>query len=254
MYKSDAGRTQLGETLDVFLQGRLTIIQPARGYRFSIDAFLLAGLTRVRPQDRIVDLGTGCGIIPLLLALRQPVANITGIEVQESLVAMAKRNVSDNGFAHLIEIVQADLTRLQSNAVARPVNLVLSNPPYRKLRSGRLSPNSGRAVARHELLASLREVVSAAARLLSKKGRLAIIYPARRLAALLGELTTGGFAPKHLTLIHTTLDSEAKLVHVESIKGGGEEMRVNKPFAIYESQGNYSAEMKAIYGHEPTAF
>ena len=251
MCQSDARRPRRGETMDIIFQGRLRIIQPERGYRFSIDSVLLAGLTRVRPQDRVVDLGTGCGVIPLLLALQQPVAHITGIEIQESLVSMAKRNVIINGFAHLINIVRADLRRLNCSLVGGAVSLVMSNPPYRKLLSGRLNPNSAKAIARHELLASLGDVVSTAARLLPQKGRLAIIYPARRLPTLVGELTAGGFAPKQLTLIHTTLDSEAKLVHVESIKGGGEELLVSKPFAIYQGDGSYTPEMSAMYGSAP---
>jgi tRNA1Val (adenine37-N6)-methyltransferase len=179
------------------------------------------------------------------------VKHITGIELQESLVSMAKRNVRINGFDHLIRIVQADLRRLEVAGVGGPMDLVLSNPPYGKLLSGRLNPNSGKAVARHELLATLGDVVLAAAQLLRQKGRLAVIYPARRLSNLLVEVSSRGFAPKRLTLIHSTLDSEARLVHLESVKGGGEELRVNKPFAIYGSDGKYTDEMNAMYGDGP---
>jgi tRNA1Val (adenine37-N6)-methyltransferase len=251
MFQPDAAKPQQGETLDVIFQGRLRIIQPESGYRFSVDAVLLAGLTRVRPHDRVVDLGTGCGVIPLLLAFKQQVAHISGIEIQKSLANMARRNVLINGFGHLINIVKADLKKVHVDMVDGPVNLVVSNPPYKKLYSGRLNPNSEKAIARHELLANLGDVVRAAAKLLPHKGRLVIIYPARRLPALLGELTVGGFAPKHLVLIHTTLESEAKLVHVESIKGGGEELRVSKPFAMYQSDGSYTPEMNAMYGNAP---
>ena len=113
MCQSDLSKLRRGETLDTIFQGRLKIIQPQQGYRFSIDAVLLAGLTLVRPQDRIVDLGTGCGIVPLLLASQQSVKHITGIEIQESLVSMAKRNVLINGFEQFISIVQADLRGLE---------------------------------------------------------------------------------------------------------------------------------------------
>jgi tRNA1Val (adenine37-N6)-methyltransferase len=248
MCQSDAARPRPGETLDAIFQGRLKIIQPEKGYRFSVDAVLLAGLTRIRPQDRVVDLGSGCGIIPLLLAFRQPVAHITGIEIQDSLVSMAKRNIIINDFCHLIRIVQADLREVDVALVEEQVDLVVSNPPYGKLRSGRLNPNSEKAIARHELLADLGDVIRAAAQLLPHKGRLALIYPVRRLPYLLKEIDLGGFAPKQMTLIHSTLDSEAKLVHLESIKGGGEELRVSKPLAIYRKDGNYSNEMNAMYG------
>jgi tRNA1Val (adenine37-N6)-methyltransferase len=183
--------------------------------------------------------------------MQQPVAHICGVEIQESLVSMARRNVLINGFSHAIDIVQADLRHLHGDAVGSPASLVVSNPPYRRLRSGRLNLISEKAIARHELLANLGDVVSAAAKLLPQKGRLAIIYPARRLPALLGELASKGFAPKHLTLIHSTLVSEAKLIHVESLKGGGEDLHVSKPFAIYRSDGNYTTEMNAMYGNTP---
>ena len=251
MCQSDTARPRRGETLGAIFQGRLKVIQPERGYRFSIDAVLLAGLTNVRPRDRVVDLGSGCGIIPLLLAFQQPVAHITGIEIQDSLVSMAKRNVIINEFSHMIEIVQADLRKVDVAMVDGRVSLVVSNPPYGKLRSGRLNPDSEKAIARHELLANLGDVIRTAAQLLQNKGRLALIYPARRLSYLLEEISVGGFAPKQLTLIHSTLDSEAKLAHLESIKGGGEELRVKKPFAIYQNDGNYSNEMNAMYGDTP---
>ncbi|MGD8504372.1 MAG: methyltransferase [Syntrophobacterales bacterium] len=247
-------RIREGETLDEVFQGRLKIIQPRKGYRFSIDAVLLTGLTQIRSQDRVVDLGTGCGVIPLLIAFRSPADHITGIEIQESFVSMARRNVVINNFSHLISIVQADLRNLQVGMVEGPVNLVVSNPPYGRLSSGRLNPNEEKAIARHELFASLADVVRAAAQLLPRKGRLAIIYPARRLPNLLREISIGGFAPKHLTLIHTTLEAEAKLVHLESIKGGGEALRVHKPFAICQSDGSYTDEMNAMYENGPAAF
>lgn len=249
MCNSDDFRSVRGKTLDSVFQGRLRIIQPERGYRFSIDAVLLVGLTRTRPGDRVVDLGTGCGVIPLLLACQREIDHITGVEIQESLVSMARRNVLINELVHRIAIIHTDLKKINAEMVGGSADLVMSNPPYGKLRSGRLNPNSKKAIARHELLANVGDVVRAAARLLPEKGRLALIYPARRLPNLLKEVCLHGFAPKHLTVIHSTLESEAKLVHLESIRGGGEELRVSKPFVIYRKNGEYTDEMKAIYGN-----
>jgi tRNA1Val (adenine37-N6)-methyltransferase len=249
MCDSEACRPLQGETLDTVFQGRLRIFQPEKGYRFSIDAVLLVGLTRIRPKDRVVDLGTGCGVIPLLLAHQRAIDHIIGVEIQESLVSMAKRNVLINELSHLITIVHTDLKKMNAAMVGGSVDLVMSNPPYGKLRSGRLNPNSKKAIARHELLANVGDVVRTAAQLLPQKGRLALIYPARRLPNLLKEVCLNGFAPKHLTIIHSALESEAKLVHLESIKGGGEELRVSKPFVIYRQNGEYTDEMKAIYGN-----
>jgi tRNA1Val (adenine37-N6)-methyltransferase len=254
MCSIDTSILQDGETLDTILDGRLKIIQPQEGYRFSMDSLLLAGLTRVRPQDRVVDLGTGCGIIPLLLVLQRPPDCTTGIEIQQSLVSMARRNVQINGLSRLIRIVHADLRALTGDMVEDPVSLVVSNPPYRELGSGRLNPQVGKAVARHELLANLRDVVRAAAQLLPLKGRLALIYPARRLPHLLAEITREGFAPRCLTLIHTTLDSSARLAHLESVKGGGEQLLVRKPFVVYQSEGIHTPEMAAMHGGNTSVF
>ena len=235
------------KTLDSLFQGRLKILQPRKGYRFSLDSVLLVGLTRVRRRDRVVDLGTGCGVVPLLLAFRGAAAHLTGVEIQPSLAALARRNVERNGLSGLVEILEADLRLIRRDQVPGPVSLVVSNPPYRELASGRLNPNSEKACARHELLADLGAVVQAAARLLPEKGRLALIYPARRLPRLFKEVTEAGFAPKRLTLIHGSMGSPAKLAHVEAIRGGGEELQINKPFAVYRADGRHTPEMAAMY-------
>ena len=248
MWCSKFNNPRQGETLETFFEGKLKIIQPQKGYRFSIDAVLLAGLTRFRPQDRVVDLGTGCGIIPLLLAFRKSVAHVTGIEIQESLANIAKRNVLLNEFDHRITILRADLKKVEFGMLDGPVDMVMSNPPYGGVRSGRLNRASEKAIARHELFGNLADVVQAATRLLPPRGRLALIYPARRLPSLLKEVSLGGFAPKQLTLIHSTLHSEAKLIHLESTKEGrGEYLQVTKPFIMLRSDGTYTEEMKTMY-------
>jgi tRNA1Val (adenine37-N6)-methyltransferase len=235
------------ETLDSLFQGRLRILQPRRGYRFSLDSVLLAGLTPVRRRDRVVDLGSGCGVVPLLLAFRGAAAHLTGVEIQPSLAALARRNVKLNGFSPLVEILEADLRLIRREQVPGPVSLVVSNPPYREIASGRLNRNREKALARHELLADLGAVVKAGARILSEKGRLALIYPARRLPRLFKELSEAGFAPKRLTLIYGSLSSPAKLAHLEAIRGGGEELQINKPFVVYGADGRYTPEMAAMY-------
>ena len=238
-----------GETPYTVLSRRLKIFQPRKGYRFSIDSVLLAGLTRIRPKDRIADLGTGCGVVPLLLAFRNPVAHVTAIEIQKSLITLARRNVTVNRLSHLIRIVEGDLRELHRGMLDSPIDLVVSNPPYKKLQSGRLNPDPMKAMARHEILATLTDVVKTAGRLLDQKGRLALIYPAGRLSHLLNVLGREGFAPKRLTLIYTTLKSTAKRVHVESIKGGGDELVVAKPCTIYRSDGEYADEVAAMYAN-----
>jgi tRNA1Val (adenine37-N6)-methyltransferase len=129
----------------------------------------------------------------------------------------------------------------------------MSNPPYGRLTSGRVNPVSEKAIARHELFGTLADVIQTAAKLLPRKGRLALIYPAKRLAGLLEEVSAGRFAPEQLTFIHATRNSEAKLIHLESIKeGGGEYLKVRKPFIIYRSDGTYTDEMNTMYRNGPS--
>ena len=248
---SDMAAPSDPETLDTLFQGRLRILQPRRGYRFSLDSVLLAGLTSIRRRDRVVDLGTGCGVIPLILAFRRTASQVTGVEIQPSLAALARRNVEMNGLSSCIRIVEEDLRLTRRESIGSLVSLVVSNPPYREIASGRLSPEAEKARARYELLADLGDVVKAAARLLPQKGRLALVYPARRLPQLFREVTDAGFAPKLLTLIHGTSDSPAKLAHLEAVKGGGEELRVKKPFAVHRVDGGYTSEMAALYEPVP---
>jgi tRNA1Val (adenine37-N6)-methyltransferase len=252
--RSDVDTPFERETLDSLFHGRLSILQPRRGYRFSLDSVLLAGLTRVRPRDRVVDLGTGVGVIPLILAFRRGASQVTGVEIHPSLVALARRNVEMNALSRLIRIVEGDLRLIRRESIGGPVSLVVSNPPYREIASGRLNPEAEKAHARHELLADLGEVVRAAARLLPQRGRLALIYPARRLSRLFREVTDAGLAPKFLTLVHGTIDLPAKLVHLEAVKGGGEELRVEKPFVVYRVDGGYTAAMEALYEAVPAPF
>jgi len=253
MCRSKFSQPRQGETLETFFEGKLKIIQPRKGYRYSIDAVLLAGLTRFRPQDSVVDLGTGCGIIPLLLAFRKSVAHITGLEIQESLADIARRNVLLNELDQRIKILQVDLRKVEFAMLNGPVDLVMSNPPYGILARGRVNPFSEKAIARHELFGTLADVVQAAAKLLPRKGRLALIYPAKRLAGLLKEVSIGGFTPKQLTFIHATLNSEAKLIHLESTREGkGEYLKVRKPFIIYRSDGTYTDEMNTMYRNGPS--
>jgi tRNA1Val (adenine37-N6)-methyltransferase len=212
-----------------------------------MDAVLLAGLTRVRPRDRVIDLGTGCGVVLLLMAHRGQGTRLTGVELQADLAALARENVRVNGFEEMIRIVEADYRDLAECFPAASVDLVVSNPPYRRVRSGRINPDGEKAVARHELMGSLGDVFAAASHLLPVKGRLDIVYPATRLDHLIVEAQRRGFSPKELTVIFSNPAESGRLVHLQCLKGGGEELRINPPFFIYREQGVYTEAMQALY-------
>jgi tRNA1Val (adenine37-N6)-methyltransferase len=222
-------------------------MQHREGYRFSIDAVLLAAFSAPEAEDRIVDLGTGCGIIPLILGYRHPTVSITGIEVQPELAELAAQNVEANGLKGRITIIRKDMRLLSIHAVSGPVDLVISNPPYRKGRSGRVNLHPQRAMARHEILATLQDVAAAAARLLGIGGRFAIVYPAERITDLLTNLRSTGIEPKHIQTVHAKSHDPARLVLVSGIKGGRSGAVVHEPLVIYQTNGTYTNRVQAMF-------
>ena len=235
-------------TTDTFFNGQVLVKQHRQGYRFSIDAVLLARLAAVRPGDRVVDLGTGCGIVPLLLAYRHSDIRLYGIELQQGLADAARDNVLANHMQDRITILEGDMNTVTAGSVGGPVDLVVSNPPYRKSGSGRVNPNSQKALARHEIHVTLEEVVKTARRLLRTAGRFVVIYPAERLADLLTRMRGAGIEPKWLCIIHSGRKTPAKLMVVEGVKGGQPGMKIAPPLFIYCEDGTYTPAVERMLG------
>jgi len=235
-------------TMDSLFHGQLKIIQKKKGYRFSIDAGILAHHVHLRATDIAVDLGTGCGIIPLILSLQTPSAHIYGIEIQKDLAELALRNVQLNHMEDRITIVHGDMKDFKSYLTPGTVDVVFSNPPYRKVRSGRINPEPERAVARHEIKACLSDVVSVAQGLLKPSGRFVVIYPAERVVDLLGCMRASKLEPKRLRLIYSKSCTEAILAISEGIKYGNPGLRVDPPLIIYKADGGYTDEVKQMIG------
>jgi tRNA1Val (adenine37-N6)-methyltransferase len=221
--------------LDLFLDGRLKLIQPKEGYRFSIDAVLLSQFASIRSGDVVIDLGTGCGVIPLILLLTKPVGHVFGLEIQEGLITQAARNARLNGFEKRMDVVRGDMRHPPfASGIA---NLVVCNPPYRKIKSGRINPDPQKAIARHEILASLDDSLQAAATLLAKKGRFALVYPAGRLAEMLVRLRRFNLEPKRVRIHYPDLESNAKLALIEATLGGRPGLEILPPLL---GQGDFS--------------
>jgi tRNA1Val (adenine37-N6)-methyltransferase len=235
------------ETLDTLFGGRLKILQKKRGYRFSIDALLLAQFAEPGPVDRMIDLGTGCGVIPLIIAFRKKTGKITGVEIQPSLADLARRNAALNRLSTRITIVEKDLRNLEGKGFKGNFDLVLSNPPYRKVGAGRVNPRREKALARHEFKATLQDVLRAAQYLLKEKGRLAMIYPASRAAELIYEMRQFHLEPKRLQFVYSRLLEEARLMMVEAFKEGRVQVRVLPPLILFDSGGNYTPEAQQIF-------
>jgi len=223
------------EGLDLFLDSRLKLIQSRDGYRFSIDAVLLSQFVTIRPGDVVVDLGTGCGVIPLILLLTKPVGHVFGLEVQEGLISQAARNARLNGLQERMDVVRGDFRHLPFDSGF--ANLVVCNPPYRKIKSGRINPDPQKAIARHEILASLDDLLRSAAGLLTKKGRFALVYPAARLAEVFVRLRRFNLEPKRVRVHYPDLESNAKLALIEATLGGRPGLEILPPLL---GQGDFS--------------
>lgn len=234
-------------TADTFFNGRIRVKQNRAGYRFSIDAVLIAGLTIPSPDDTVLDLGTGCGIIPLILAYRHPKIKVHGIEVQQQLADLAIINVEENRMKDRITIHCMDMKKLKHDMMSGPVDLVVSNPPYRKAESGRINPDQQRAVARHEIKATLSDVVETAQRMLRTAGRFVTVYPAERMADILIQMRSAGLEPKSLRTVHSDRHTDAKLIIVEGKKGGRPGLKIGSPVIIYRKDGSYTDEVQEMF-------
>jgi tRNA1Val (adenine37-N6)-methyltransferase len=223
------------ECIDSFLNGRLFLIQSKDGYRFSIDAVLLSNFATIKNGDLIADLGTGCGIISLILLITKPVDCIYGLEIQKDLANQAARNAILNNLENKMRIVQGDIRNVPMRR--NWADGVICNPPYRKINSGRINPDPRKAIARHEILISIDDIAATAKEILKKKGRLTLIYPSVRLPDIFSRLRHYGFEPKRLQINHPSLKSPAKLALIEATLGGQPGLEILPPVL---GQGEFS--------------
>jgi tRNA1Val (adenine37-N6)-methyltransferase len=236
-----------GETVDEILGGRLLVIQQRRGYRFSVDALLLAHFVRMRTGSTLLDLGTGSAVIPMILCRRWHCARAAGLELQEELAEMAGRSLELNGLADTIAIIPGDVRAVAELVSPRSFDVVTLNPPYRKLRSGRINPLAQKARARHELDGGLSDFLVAAAYAVRPSGSVCAIYPARRMAELIFQMRRHHLEPKRMQLVHSRREGEGEFVLMEGRPAGGEELKVLPPLFIYEADGTYTPAMQDVF-------
>ena len=236
------------ETVDELRRHRLSIVQPRDGYRFSLDPLLLCDFAAIRTGERAIDLGSGCGVIPLILAREAEGAIVTGVEFQEPMADLARRNVSLNGLGDRISILAADINSLKGRFPVSSFDLVVSNPPYRRQGTGRVSPRAGRDRARHESTAGLTDFLSAAKYLAKPTGRICFIYHPSRLMELFNEAAALKLLPHRLRMVHGNSSSEATMFLVEMVKGRRPDLHIDPPLLVYSSGGGYSEELQKIIG------
>jgi tRNA1Val (adenine37-N6)-methyltransferase len=224
----------------------LRIIQLKHGYRFSLDPLLLAHFAGVRDGDRVADLGTGCGIIPLLLARRTVTGSLAGVERDPVMAELARRNAALNGLGDRVTVVESDILDLKGRLPSSGFDLVVANPPFRVPGTGRISPRTGRDTARHESTAGLADFLAVAKRLVSPGGRICMIYHPVRLAELFGSAAALKLAVTRMRTVHGTAEADARMVLVEMVKGRKGELKIQPPLLVYGKEGNYSDEMVCI--------
>ncbi len=237
-----------GESLDILGVSGLKVIQSVEGFRHSMDALLLAKFASPRPTDRVLDLGCGNGAIALLLAHRHPRVSVVGLEIQPSLASRARRGVQLNGLEDRVEILEGDLRRLEALLPPAGFDVVICNPPYREVGRGRVNPDLETRQAKHEVSATLQEVIAAIRYALAPKGRAYLIYHASRLADLLTRLRAERLEPKLLCPVHSYPGADAELVLVEGRREGRSGLRILPPLFVYQARGGaLSPAMGEIY-------
>ncbi len=236
------------ETIDELKSFDLRVIQPHRGYRFSLDPLLLCDFAAMKDGEQAIDLGTGCGVIPLVLSRSAPAGRLVGLEFQESMARLAERNVALNGLAERIAVRHGDVLDVRKILPVSSFDLVLANPPYRPRGTGRISSRPGRDLARHESTAGLADFLAAAKYLVRPAGRICFIYHTSRLPDLFAEAAGLKLATLRLRLVHGFLAAEARMVLVELSKGRKGELVVEPPLIVYGEDGRYREEVRRILG------
>ena len=233
------------ETLDSILDGALRLYQPRRGYRFSVEAVLLARFAAARPAARVLELGAGCGVVALIYAALARPREVVALEIQPALAALIARNAALNDLG-IVRAVCADLRSRRALDAAGGFDLVLANPPFRARLSGRESPLPGRRLARGETAARLEDFAAAAARHARHGGRAAFVFAAARSAELISALRARRLEPKRIRFVHPYAAASASTVLVEARKGGGVEVEVEPPLVMYDAPGVYSDAARAL--------
>ena len=224
----------------------LVIDQEKTGYRYSIEPFLLADFMSLLPGQSVLDIGTGCGIIPLLLVQREPTLKVTAIEIQDNACQQAQKNIQQNGMVQKITLIHGDFLKEIENLEPESFDHIVSNPPYRKFQTGRINPDSGKALARHELSLNMNSLLDKSAPLLKKGGQISLAYPPERMSEVLRELECRSLYPRQARFIHGNFQTPAKIFLVSALKGKKSDFSVAPPLAVYNKDGTYSKEAGSL--------
>lgn len=237
-----------GERLDDLQRNNYHIIQNPEKFCFGMDAVLLSGYAVVKKGETVLDLGTGTGILPILLAAKTEGSHYTGLEIQEESADMARRSVLVNGLQDKIDIVTGDIKQARDIFGASAYDVIVSNPPYMPGQHGLVNPDSPKAIARHEVACTLEDVIGQGAMILKPGGRFYMVHRPFRLVEIYACFTRHGLEPKRTRLVYPYKDKEPTMVLIEAVRGGRPRLTMEKPLIIYEEVNRYSEEIIRDYG------
>lgn len=238
-----------GERLDDLERNGYKIIQTPERFCFGMDAVLLSGFAQVKKGECAIDLGTGTGIIPILLEAKTEGKHFIGLEIQEESADMARRSVELNGLSEKIDIVTGDIKEAGRIFKSASFDIITCNPPYMIGQHGLTNPDAPKAIARHEVLCTLEDVVSQTAKLLKPGGHFYMVHRPFRLAEIITTLVKYKLEPKRMQLVYPFVDKEPNMVLIEATRGGKSRMTVEKPLIVYKEPGVYMPEIYDIYGY-----
>lgn len=238
-----------GERLDDLQRNGYKIIQNENKFCFGMDAVLLSGFANVKEGENVLDLGTGTGIIPILLAGKTKGRHFTGLEIQSCSADMAARSVKYNHLEDRISIVEGDIKEAGKVFEPASFDVITSNPPYMTGQHGLVNPDEEKAIARHEICCTLEDVISQAAKLLRVGGRFYLVHRPFRLAEIIHMLVEYRLEPKRMKLVYPFVDREPNMVLIEAVRGGKSRITVEKPLIVYQKPGVYTDEIYDIYGY-----
>ena len=237
------------ERLDDLERNGYKIIQNPNKFCFGMDAVLLSGFANVRKGEKVLDMGTGTGIIPILLEAKTEGGHFTGLEIQEESADMARRSVAYNHLEEKIDIVTGDIKTASQLFGKASFDVITSNPPYMTNAHGIKNPEAPKAIARHEVLCTLDDLAREAGSLLRPGGRFYLIHRPFRLVEIFQTLTKYKLEPKRMQLVHPFIDKEPNMVMIEAIRGGKSMIKIEEPLIVYKEPGVYTDVIYDIYGY-----
>ena len=238
-----------GERVDDLNRNNYKIIQNTNKFCFGMDAVLLSGFAKVLPGEKVLDLGTGTGIIPILLEAKTEGKHFTGLEIQEESADMARRSVALNGLEEKIDIVIGDIKEASAYFGLASFDVLTSNPPYMNHSHGIVNPAEAKAIARHEILCTLEDVIREASRCLKPNGRFYLVHRPHRLSEIIRTLCEYKLEPKRMKFVHPYLEKEPNMILLETVKGARPNLIVEAPLIVYKEPKVYTQEIYDIYGY-----